>query len=134
MYLFPSAYTGMEKETDAIWAKVNAEVACARHGKSRVEIEARTLTLMNEQLKHEMRLPAGRRNRAAEAQHRCAEVADNAVRDTDSTKQAEAQGKAAAEAHRKAAEAAEAEWQKTVDRIDQTFHDYFVSGCLKRQG
>jgi phage-related minor tail protein len=34
--------------------------------------------------------------------------------------------KAAAEAHKKAAESATAEWQKTVDRIDQTFHDAFV--------
>lgn len=34
--------------------------------------------------------------------------------------------KAAADAHKKAAEQAAAEWQKVADRIDQSFHDGFV--------
>ena len=124
---------GMEKETDAIWAKVNAEVAAREAvGKSRVEIEARTLALMNEQLAWREALGLQddeteqlKRNIAAQ------QALIAAVRDTDSAKQAESHGKAAAEAHRKAAAAAAAEWQKTVDRIDQTFHDGFV-GMLEK--
>ena len=119
---------GMEKETGAIWAKVNAEVAAREAvGKSRVEIEARTLALMNEQLA--WRDALGLQDEETEQLKRniaAQQALMDAVRDTDSAKQAEAQGKAAAEAHRKAAEAAAAEWQKTVDRIDQTFHDSFT--------
>ena len=124
---------GMEKETDAIWAKVNAEVAAREAvGKSRVEIESRTLALMNEQLA--WRDALGLQDEETEQLKRniaAQKSLMDAVRDTDSAKQAEAQGKAAAEAHRKAAEAAAAEWQKTVDRIDQTFHDGFV-GMLEK--
>lgn len=124
---------GMEKETDAIWAKVNAEVAAREAvGKSRVEIEARTLALMNEQLA--WRDALGLQDEETEQLKRniaAQQALMDAVRDTDSAKQVEAQGKAAAEAHRKAAEAAAAEWQKTVDRIDQTFHDGFV-GMLEK--
>ena len=124
---------GMEKEADAIWAKVNAEVAAREAvGKSRVEIESRTLALMNEQLA--WRDALGLQDEETEQLKRniaAQKSLMDAVRDTDSAKQAEAQGKAAAEAHRKAAEAAAAEWQKTVDRIDQTFHDGFV-GMLEK--
>ena len=124
---------GMEKETDAIWAKVNAEVAAREAvGKNRVEIEARTLALMNEQLK--WRDALGLQDEETEQLKRniaAQKSLMDAVRDTDSAKQAEAQGKAAAEAHRKAAEAAEAEWRKpsTASTRPSTTA---LSGCWKK--
>lgn len=120
----------MADETQAIWDKIEAEVeAAAVIGKSRSEIEARTLALMQEQL--EWRKALGLQDEQTEHledQIRLQRQLVSAARNTESTQARSDAGKAAVEAAR---QAAAAEWQKTVDRIDQTFHDGFV-GMLEK--
>lgn len=123
----------MADETEAIWDKIEAEVeAAAAIGKSKSEIEARTLALMEEQLA--WREALGLQDEQTEHlkdQIRLQQQLVNAARNTEATQFRADAGKAAVEAAKKAAEAAAAEWQKTVDRIDQTFHDGFV-GMLEK--
>ena len=123
----------MADETQAIWDKVEAEVeAAAAIGKSRSEIEARTLALMQEQLAWREALDLQDEETAQLKRKIAAQKAMiAAVRNTESTQAAADASKAAVEAAKKAAEDAAAEWQKTVDRIDQTFHDGFV-GMLEK--
>ena len=127
----------MNKETEAIWAKVEAENAAREAiGLSKSGIESRTLAIMQEQLAwrdalglEDEQTEQLKRNIAAQRALVDAAVSREATQGSfDSAKQA---AKDVEEAHKKAAEKAAAEWQKTVDRIDQTFHDGFV-GMLEK--
>lgn len=123
----------MADETRAIWDKIEAEVeAAAAIGQSKSEIEARTLALMQEQLA--WREALGLQDEQTEHlkdQIRLQQQMVAAARNTEATQFRADASKAAIDAAKKAAEAAAAEWQKTVDRIDQTFHDGFV-GMLEK--
>jgi len=124
----------LAEEEQAIWDKVEAEVeAAAAIGKSRTEIEARTLALMEEQLAWREALDLQDEETAQLKRKIAAQKAMiAAVRNTESTQAAADAGKAAIDAAKKAAEAAAAEWQKTVDTIDGTFHDAFTD--MLKQG
>ena len=129
---------GMEKETEAIWAKVEAENAAREAiGLSKSGIESRTLAIMQEQLAwrdalglEDEQTEQLKRNIAAQRALVDAAVSREATQGSfDSAKQA---AKDVEEAHKKAAEDAAREWQKTVDTIDGTFHDAFTD--MLKQG
>ena len=119
----------MNKETEAIWAKVEAENAAREAiGLSKSGIESRTLAIMQEQLAwrdalglEDEQTEQLKRNIAAQR------ALVDAIQNSEIKQAGIDAAKAAADAHKKAAEDAAREWQKTVDRIDQTFHDGFVS-------
>ena len=122
----------MAKETDAIWAKVDAERAAQEAiGLSKSEIEARTQAVMQEQLAWRQALGLEdeqteqlRRNLVAQkALVAAAQGTEARQASFDAAKDA---AKAAAEAHKRAAEEAARAWEKTVDKIDDTFHDAFA--------
>jgi phage-related minor tail protein len=122
----------MNKETEAIWAKVEAENAAREAiGLSKSGIESRTLAIMQEQLAwrdalglEDEQTEQLKRNIAAQRALVDAAVSREATQGSfDSAKQA---AKDVEEAHKKAAEKAAAEWEKVADRIDQAFHDAFV--------
>ena len=128
----------MNKETEAIWAKVEAENAAREAiGLSKSGIESRTLAIMQEQLAwrdalglEDEQTEQLKRNIAAQRALVDAAVSREATQGSfDSAKQA---AKDVEEAHKKAAEKAAAEWQKTVDTIDGTFHDAFTD--MLKQG
>ncbi|MDQ5907515.1 MAG: hypothetical protein QG590_2000, partial [Pseudomonadota bacterium] len=128
----------MNKETEAIWAKVEAENAAREAiGLSKSGIESRTLAIMQEQLAwrdalglEDEQTEQLKRNIAAQRALVDAAVSREATQGSfDSAKQA---AKDVEEAHKKAAEEAAREWQKTVDTIDGTFHDAFTD--MLKQG
>ena len=123
---------GMEKETESIWAKVEAENAAREAiGLSKSGIESRTLAIMQEQLAwrdalglEDEQTEQLKRNIAAQRALVDAAVSREATQGSfDYAKQA---AKDVEDAHKKAAEKAAAEWEKVADRIDQAFHDAFV--------
>ena len=129
---------GMEKETESIWAKVEAENAAREAiGLSKSGIESRTLAIMQEQLAwrdalglEDEQTEQLKRNIAAQRALVDAAVSREATQGSfDYAKQA---AKDVEDAHKKAAEKAAAEWQKTVDTIDGTFHDAFTD--MLKQG
>ena len=128
----------MNKETEAIWAKVEAENAAREAiGLSKSGIESRTLAIMQEQLAwrdalglEDEQTEQLKRNITAQRALVDAAVSREATQGSfDYAKQA---AKDVEEAHKKAAEKAAAEWQKTVDTIDGTFHDAFTD--MLKQG
>lgn len=124
----------MNKETEAIWAKVEAENAAREAiGLSKSGIESRTLAIMQEQLA--WRDALGLEDEQTEQLKRNI-AAQRALVDASQNSEIKQAGidaaKAAADAHKKAAEDAAREWQKTVDTIDGTFHDAFTD--MLKQG
>ena len=122
----------MNKETEAIWAKVEAENAAREAiGLSKSGIESRTLAIMQEQLAwrdalglEDEQTEQLKRNIAAQRALVDAAVSREATQGSfDSAKQA---AKDVEDAHKKAAEKAAAEWEKVADRVNQAFHDGFV--------
>jgi len=115
-------------EEQAIWDKVEAQIQATRViGLSKTATEELTLADMEQQLVWRESLNLNddvteSLKRRIAAQKRLV----YATQEGEIKQSGIDAAKAAADAHKKAAEQAAAEWQKVADRIDQSFHDGFV--------
>ena len=124
----------LAEEEQAIWGKIEAQVQATRvMGLSATATEELTLADMQQQLAWRESLDLNDdvteslKRRIAAQKQLIAETQNGEIKQAGIDA-----AKAAADAHKKAAEDAAREWQKTVDTIDGTFHDAFTD--MLKQG